>query len=475
MGKIKWGRKASGDFPAGRMLASGLRHPGVMLPLLMIAAVSYWGTVKGWTVPILAGLVIATGLGLWRWRWPRPFTRQVSMRFRAWRRRWFRYAPMWWFWMGRLSLSVTDENTGWIIRPRILKVRSTECTDSLLIKLPTGMVPDQVAACTEQLRHAIGARRARTREDQAGRVWLDLDGKDPLLAPIPALPIPASFSIEDLDGLVIGYREDGQPWRLRVKGTHIFVVGVTEAGKSSVIWSVLRALAPFIRAGLVEVHCVDPKGGMEFHAGQELFTRFECDDNEAMVRLLEDDAAAVDERAKSLKGKARTFTPSRETPFVLVIVDELISLTTLMTGEDARRQMIRVETALGSLLSKGRAPGYAVLAAAQDASKDVNRWRSLFPTKIALRLDEAVQVDMVLGEGVRDRGGYADQIPESLPGVGFVKIDGRKEPVRVRAAYVSDTEIAAMARDYAAPGNKRLALVGADSTTDEDSLGGEAA
>jgi S-DNA-T family DNA segregation ATPase FtsK/SpoIIIE len=36
-----------------------------------------------------------------------------------------------------------------------------------------------------------------------------------------------------------------------------------------------------------------------------------------------------------------------------------------------------------------------------------------------------------------------------MPGVGYFRMPGEPVPVRVRAAYVSDAEIRAMARDYA--------------------------
>jgi hypothetical protein len=46
--------------------------------------------------------------------------------------------------------------------------------------------------------------------------------------------------------------------------------------------------------------------------------------------------------------------------------------------------------------------------------------RNLFSTRIALRLDESDQVDMVLGDGARDRGALADQIsPCPTPGPGW--------------------------------------------------------
>ena len=64
--------------------------------------------------------------------------------------------------------------------------------------------------------------------------------------------------------------------------------------------------------------------------------------------------------------------------------------------------------------------------------------RNLFSTRIALRLDESDQVDMVLGDGARDRGALADEIsplPRIGAGVGYVRLEASPDPVRVRAAY----------------------------------------
>ncbi|MBX6769937.1 MAG: cell division protein FtsK, partial [Actinomadura rubrobrunea] len=110
-------------------------------------------------------------------------------------------------------------------------------------------------------------------------------------------------------------------------------------------------------------------------------------------------------------------------------------------SRDLRR---RAESALAILTSQGRSVGYCVIGAQQDARKEVNNLRNLFPTRIALRLDEDEQVDMVLGDGSRDRGAYADQIspvPEIGAGVAFVRLETSPDPVRVRAAYVSDDDI----------------------------------
>ena len=77
------------------------------------------------------------------------------------------------------------------------------------------------------------------------------------------------------------------------------------------------------------------------------------------------------------------------------MIDELATLTAF-----AERSVVRrIEQALGLLLTKGRAVGITVLAAVQDPGKDVVGWRDLFPTRVAMRLDTPIQVDMVPGEG----------------------------------------------------------------------------
>ncbi len=73
-----------------------------------------------------------------------------------------------------------------------------------------------------------------------------------------------------------------------------------------------------------------------------------------------------------------------------------------------------------------------------------------------MRLDESDQVDMVLGDGARDRGVLADQIsplPEVGAGVAYVRLETSPDPVRVRAAYVTDADIEAMAALVAVGGD----------------------
>jgi S-DNA-T family DNA segregation ATPase FtsK/SpoIIIE len=60
---------------------------------------------------------------------------------------------------------------------------------------------------------------------------------------------------------------------------------------------------------------------------------------------------------------------------------------------------------------------------------------------------------MVLGDGARDRGATSDLIstdPATGAGVAFVRLEADPDPVRVRAAWVSDEDIRAMADQCAA-------------------------
>jgi S-DNA-T family DNA segregation ATPase FtsK/SpoIIIE len=105
-----------------------------------------------------------------------------------------------------------------------------------------------------------------------------------------------------------------------------------------------------------------------------------------------------------------------------------------------------------------------VVAALQDPRKEVMSIRNLFPDRIAMRLDEPEQVDMVLGDGARDRGASADLIssdPAVGAGVAFVRLETDPDPVRVRAAWVSDDDITAMAATCTADDTRVLAIRGA--------------
>jgi DNA segregation ATPase FtsK/SpoIIIE, S-DNA-T family len=129
----------------------------------------------------------------------------------------------------------------------------------------------------------------------------------------------------------------------------------------------------------------------------------------------------------------------------VVLVDEVAFLTAYQPDRKLRE---RAMLALATLTTQGRALGYCVVAALQDPRKDVLTIRNLFPDRIAMRLDEPEQVDMVLGDGARDRGAACELIssdPATGAGVAFVRLEADPDPVRVRAGWVSDHDILTLA------------------------------
>jgi DNA segregation ATPase FtsK/SpoIIIE, S-DNA-T family len=354
------------------------------------------------------------------------------------RRRWRRIASR----VGLVVPSHRGPGSGWV-HGAIGDVRVTRAgIVRLRIAIPTGLTLDDYTKRADALAVAFGVREVRVTAAGSSSVWVELHRADVLAETIPPLPILAEPQV-NLAGIPVGRHEDGTDWLFTLYGTHILIAGATGAGKGSVLWSLLRGLSQAIDAGWVQVWAIDPKGGMELRPGQALFSRFEDATPEAMCDLLEDLVAVMDTRAKTLAARGvRKHQASVREPHVLAVIDELATLTAFAERDTVRR----IDRALGLLLTKGRAVGITVLAAVQDPGKDVVGWRDLFPTRIAMRLDNPLQVDMVLGDGARDLGASADHISENTPGVAYVRVEGTRAIRRARASFLTDDDIANLAR-----------------------------
>ena len=268
---------------------------------------------------------------------------------------------------------------------------------------------------------------------------LEFIRRDALAVLVPALPVPARV---DLKALPVGRREDGLPWLVKLHGTHVLIAGATGAGKASLLWGLVRAMFPLMRTGLVKVLAADPKL-MELAFGRVIFESHGsyAADPASIADLLDAAVAGMQDRARRFAGRQRDHTPTIEDPFTVVLVDEVAFLTAYQPDRNLKT---RIMSALATLTTQGRAVGYCVVAALQDPRKDVLTIRNLFPDRIAMRLDEPEQVDMVLGDGARDRGAACELIspdPAVGAGVAFVRLESDPDPVRARAGWVTDADI----------------------------------
>ncbi|MGH3774232.1 MAG: FtsK/SpoIIIE domain-containing protein [Pseudonocardiaceae bacterium] len=411
-------------------------------PLFLIGTAILTGLGVGysWWAPVELLAALGVGCGLWAWRHPDSFTRTVARQLRS---EWRRVVVYAWPWRRVMLFSELTKRTGHGLHrvhyPRIRRVRADGWRDRVSVTLLHGQCAATYAAHADELANSFGARSCRVRLDRPRRIWLDLIHADPLAQPVrvPALADPGT--LVDLARVVIGRTETGRPWQLRLLDRHILVAGVSDAGKSSAMWAVLRALAPWIRCGLVQVFGIDPKGGMELGRAPGLFQKLVCSNGADAIELLEHVATLTRQRAAALRAQGtRKWTPASGQPFVLLIVDELADVIAYQPETGLRK---RANVALQSILSQGRAPGVCVIGQLQDPRKQIIDCRHLFPIKIAMRLDEPEQVDMVLGDGVRERGATAHEISEDTPGVAWAKIDGRRDPDRARAFHTTDADL----------------------------------
>ncbi|GGJ93833.1 hypothetical protein GCM10010123_24620 [Pilimelia anulata] len=445
--------------------------------LLMVAVDRY-----GWLPTTLTVAALVAVLALWWWRGRASCQRLVLWPLLArWRRLWV-YGRQWNETLTLTGLVKVYEGGQKV--PVLLSVRCNDATDVVRVRMPRGQTPEVWYRQAQALALAFGTRHCRvysTRRDPApvrsGRLawlWRAVDRirfrdrprllslvfirRDPLRAVVAPLPVPTT---PDFTRLPMGLCEDLSLYLLRLLATHVLIIGATRAGKGSVIWSVIRAVAGGVLSGLVRLWVIDPKGGMEMALGESLFSRYEDTDFTAMAQLLDDAIAEMNRRKARLRGKVRVHAASTDEPLILIVIDELAALLAYL--QDVRLRE-RITQSLAILLSQGAGLGVLVVGATQDPRKEVLSLRDLFPTRIALRLNDADQVDMSLGLGSRSRGALADHIPRTMPGTAYVVLSDRPEPVRVRFSFVDDDLIRDMAATYPAPTPAPVPLVPKQAT-----------
>ena len=427
-----------------RLVLWVIRTPSAMAAVTVTTAfLAGWHLVHpALPLGVLAGLVL--GLIGWRLRWPTTFEAQVYLRVRTWLRAGLVYRRQWATGMDTAGLLVERRHTDYI--PPLVSVRSTRTVDRVRVRMLPGQRVEDYAQVADRLAQTFGAQACRVRSVRKRRhlveLWFLVDD------PLEAIVTPFDPAVDALiAGIPVALAEDGTVYRLRLY-VSVLIVGATGAGKGSVLWSIITGLIPFIRAGLVRVWAVDPKGGMELAPGRHLFDRFARGNaaqstaaggyEASLAALLEDAVQVMRERQDRLYAVVRQHTPSVEEPLLVVLVDELAALTGWVNDRAVKK---RIESALGLLLSQGRAVGVVVVGAIQDPRKDVLPQRDLFPVRIGLRLNEAEHIDLTLGRAARLRGAACDMIPDTLQGVGYVQVDGITEPVRVRFAHHTDLHL----------------------------------
>lgn len=442
-----------------------LQQPFVAVPLVVFGGAAgglmyVFGPASGGIAFGVLVFVFVVQLVGWRLATPVMFTQLVGQPAKnAWRRLWT-YRTWRHVMIGcgvyKRHIGSDGEPGRRLLTPTILRVESGAWRDMLLIRLRKGQNPahledeDVIGAIRHEfdalaVRIRVEKAREGTKKEKRTKLWVEVMTDDPLNHVLAPFPVPEEV---DLEAVPVGIRDTGETWTMKLLGAHQLIVGQMGSGKGSVIWSIIWAVASYIRSGVVQVWGIDPKGGMELGIGRGIFTRFVDDDGASAARMLEELVEIMKARTKRQSAiKSRKLIPSVAEPLIICVIDEILSLL-VFADADTRK---RIEAALGKLLTQGRAPGIVIVGATQNPRKEMLKLRDEFNCRVCLAVAADTHPDMALGPGSRDRGARCDDplvIPKTLQGVGFVHIDGERELARVRACYPTDKDIIWLADTY---------------------------
>jgi S-DNA-T family DNA segregation ATPase FtsK/SpoIIIE len=430
---------------AGHLLWWAVLFPAISVPVViaLVVAIEY-----GVNAGFGAAIGLAALYGLWALVDDKSSDAWVVQPVRRRFLVWWRYTRTW----DRVCTlhGLTAKLGDRTVIPALRSVQIGEHTDTLDLRVVTGQSITHWQKQGEALAAAWRADRITIRPIAPGEVRVSVMRADVLANPVglPTVAVTAGAAPVNLSAVRVGVTETRHWWTLPVLGHHLLVAGATGSGKGSVLWSLLAGIAPDVKSGRVRLCVIDPKGGMELGAGEPMFSFFSHEATGRTLDLLRALVQVMQQRAARLRGHTRLHTPTVRDPLFVVLIDEIAALTAYVTDRKARTE---IEQLLGLLLSQGRAVGITVVAAIQDPSKDTLPVRQLFTVRIGLRMTEASQTAMVLGQGAREAGAHCDLIADATPGVGYVMVDGTAQPVRVRAFHVTDSDIATLAARYGRP------------------------
>jgi S-DNA-T family DNA segregation ATPase FtsK/SpoIIIE len=314
------------------------------------------------------------------------------------------------------------------------------------LRLARGQTITNVTAKIPALESGLGTQRGAVRvyptpDDLANRCELRVLDHDPHADAIP-WPGPSVTSItQPID---LGPFEDAEPCRVLFLRKHAILAGATGSGKSGGLNELIASLAA---CRDVVIWAIDLKRGMELRPWARCIDRLATTPAEAAA-LLSDAVTILYGRAEHLADHGlREWEPSETAPALVIIVDEYAEL-----AEQAPRAMKDTDT----IARLGRAPAVTLVAATQRPTQKVmgqGAVRSQMNIRIAFRIQEQRDVDLVLGQGMLKAGWQAHKL--NAPGKFLVSSPEHDTPRRARAYLLTDQDVTAAAARYA-PARPRL-------------------
>jgi S-DNA-T family DNA segregation ATPase FtsK/SpoIIIE len=308
------------------------------------------------------------------------------------------------------------------------------------LRLARGQTITDVIGRIPALESALGTFRGAVRvyptpDDLANRCELRVLDLDPHAGAI-TWPGPSVTSItEPID---LGPFEDAAPCRVSFLRRHGLVGGSTGSGKSGGLNVVMGNLVACPDA---VVWGIDLKRGMELGPWAACLDRLATTPDQARA-LLADAVAIVQARAAELAAEGRrTWEPSPDAPVLIIVIDEYAEL-----ADDAAEAMPDADT----VARLGRAVAVTLIAATQRPTQKAmgqGAVRSQMDLRIAFRVRERKDVDLILGQGMLAAGWQAHTL--NAPGKFMVSDPEHTSQKRARAYLLTDQAVSDTAARYA--------------------------
>jgi len=271
---------------------------------------------------------------------------------------------------------------------------------------------------------------------------------------------------ENVYAIPLGITPDLEPWVWETHHTMIF--GMTGSGKGSPIQGAIFQLAPFVKQGIAQIRIADPKNAEgrvynEWKSSlvEQISVGMDEEDMREHAKIFADLKREIGHRSKygkktSIKKGAeddgRDFEATKETPLILLIIDEF---PTLFKGfEQMGKEGKKPLSDLAQVILTGRSYGVYILAATQRGDKAImDAVIDSMQHKVCLRQTNPYFNGLFLGDDYKENGCDPARIKKATKnngyktaGIGYIADD--EGQTNIRFAYISKIEIAELVREF---------------------------
>jgi S-DNA-T family DNA segregation ATPase FtsK/SpoIIIE len=259
-----------------------------------------------------------------------------------------------------------------------------------------------------------------------------------------AARVPVAPMLSMFDPLFVGIDEFGQPVYLEMIYRNLLAAGEPGGGKSGLLnlAAAHAALSENTRLVLFDGKLV------ELGPWEESADEFVGPDlDHALTTLIRLQTVMNNRYAWLRAHRRRKISRDDRMSVIVAIVDEIAFYSATIGTEAQQKEFAAL---LRDLVARGRAAGVIVIAATQRPSFDIipTSLRDIFGYRAAFRCTTVNSSNIILGQGWAELGYNANDISPENQGEAFLLAEGGV-PRRIKAAYLSDEQIMAIA-DYAA-------------------------